>query len=256
MANNEMFRVMLFGGFNKNDVNEHIRNLENEIETVKELSQKEKNTLINQIESCEHKRREREIEIEKLKETIAKKEEELQEVRTELVERARESQKQQEEQEQDMGICIDQEQVLLLKENQRLREQIEALEAEKEKELFDYETISKVLQDANRTAELIKEEAEEKGRLILEEAEAEVRKQKEIIRKRINAELEEKGIQLMAAKYKISHYVKEMDNAQQGLHSIYMRMNRMIEEMPSRLDDYWESDQYKMIESKEEEGQQ
>ena len=92
---------------------------------------------------------------------------------------------------------------------------------------------------------------------MLKEAVAEAEKQREEIVSKVNSELEAKGIQLMAAKHKIEHYMKEVNSAQQGLYNIYMRMNRMMENMPLRLDDYWKGDQYKvMIQKKTEEPQE
>ena len=53
MAQNGMFRTALFGGYNREDVEEHIRNMEHEIETVKLLHQKEKQDLIRRAEESE-----------------------------------------------------------------------------------------------------------------------------------------------------------------------------------------------------------
>lgn len=40
MADNRLFRTALFGGYNKEDVEEYIKTLEHEIESIKVLHQK------------------------------------------------------------------------------------------------------------------------------------------------------------------------------------------------------------------------
>ena len=46
---------------------------------------------------------------------------------------------------------------------------------------------------------------------------------------RMSAELEEKGIQLIAAKYKIEQYARELCNVHEGMYSVYNRMNKLID---------------------------
>ena len=84
---------------------------------------------------------------------------------------------------------------------------------------------------------------------MIETAKVETEKQKDIIAARINAQLEEKGIQLIAAKYKIEQYIKEIESAQQGLFNINSRMMKMVQNMPVRLDDYWEGEHYRELEN-------
>lgn len=146
-------------------------------------------------------------------------------------------------------------------ENQKMKKELEELRAalqEKEKELqkarqdgscgfLDMDTIRKVLDDANENAELIRQEAEQEKAKILQEANREAELQKKNIASKIHTELEEKGIQLMAARHKIDKYVRELKNAQQGLYMIYSRMNQMVENMPTRVDDYWEEEDKWML---------
>lgn len=53
MAQNSTFRAALFGGYNREDVDEYIKNMEHEIESVKLLHQKEKIELIRRAEESE-----------------------------------------------------------------------------------------------------------------------------------------------------------------------------------------------------------
>lgn len=288
MAKNDLFRVALFGGFNKEDVQEYMKTLENEIEAIKVLHQKEKNELLRKIEEGKTAAAESEelealkgelekkaSEAESLRSAVLRKEEEAAQLQRALDKSAEEHTLLEEELKKQREDPADeraqQELAELETENRRLEKQLEEAEKrllkleaeaeqlreEKEQEILDRETIAKVLEDAYRNADLIREDGEKERDAMLKEAVAEAEKQREEIVSKVNSELEAKGIQLMAAKHKIEHYMKEVNSAQQGLYNIYMRMNRMMENMPLRLDDYWKGDQYKvMIQKKTEEPQE
>ncbi|MGN0360518.1 MAG: hypothetical protein ACI4EM_07265 [Hominisplanchenecus sp.] len=83
MAKNEMFRVALFGGYNKTDVQEYIQTLENEIESIKVLHQREKNQLLRQIDQ-NGSAEEKSAEVEELRMALTKKEEELRKTQEKL----------------------------------------------------------------------------------------------------------------------------------------------------------------------------
>lgn len=55
----------------------------------------------------------------------------------------------------------------------------------------------------------------------------------------MHAELENKGIQLFAAKHKITYYMNEVQKIQENLYGVYKNMNNMVDTMPVRLDEYW-----------------
>lgn len=288
MAKNDLFRVALFGGFNKEDVQEYMKTLVNEIEAIKVLHQKEKNELLRKIEEGKTAAAESEelealkgelekkaSEAESLRSAVLRKEEEAAQLQRALDKSAEEHTLLEEELKKQREDPADeraqQELAELETENRRLEKQLEEAEKrllkleaeaeqlreEKEQEILDRETIAKVLENAYRNADLIREDGEKEREAMLKEAVAEAEKQREEIVSKVNSELEAKGIQLMAAKHKIEHYMKEVNSAQQGLYNIYMRMNRMMENMPLRLDDYWKGDQYKvMIQKKTEEPQE
>ena len=329
MAKKTLFRATLFGGYNKEDVHEYIQTLENEIEAVKVLNQKEKNELQRQLdesreqqaeeseelprlkEELEHSRirlREKEEdlnvkleELQKVREKSAGFEEELQKSREEsagLQEALQKSREELEEVRQELAdrpeagthgedlhtegtpedsvnsagtaayASVQREKLRLLSENAELKARLEALKQEldemeaktasmqeaKDGDFFDYRTVTKIIEEAHRNADMIRDEAKKEGELIVEKAIEDAEKQKGIIAARINTELEEKGIQLIAAKHKIDQYMKEVNSAQQGLYNIYMRMNQVIENMPVRLDDYWDGEHYRALEKMRESG--
>lgn len=332
MAYNEMFRKTLFGGFNKADVEEHIRSLESEIESVKVLHQKEKQGLIKRAEESEEKAAEAQSTIQQLEkekeELLAKVEQsgkgvdqaaearikeaegEIQRLREALEAARREAAQRQKHYEElqargldtryeesrkeylnlkeeyrklreekrlleEKNAGLEEGQKVLQDEAQRLREEQaelkkgwvklseenEALKAEQtaqdvqvsapEDGFFDSSTVAKVLEDAVKNADCIIDEARQQAEQMLEEAKAESQKQREMISAHVDAQLEEKGIQLIAAKYKIEQYIKEVNGVYQGLYNISSRMNRLLEAMPVRIDNYWKGEYYQMLERRE-----
>lgn len=130
---------------------------------------------------------------------------------------------------------------------------IAQMKEEQEKSFMDYQTISKVLEDANRSAKLIKEEARQEKERLLREAHLQIEKEKSEVVSKVNAELENKGIQLVAAKYKIEQYTKEVKRIQENMYQLTNRMENMVNHMPARLDDYWKGEHYEKLEEQLEE---
>lgn len=124
----------------------------------------------------------------------------------------------------------------------RLEEEIQQMQEQKEKYENDFKAITQVLEDARLSARHIEDEAQKKAEQILEEAK---RESKEIIEGRktqIDKELEDKGIRLMAAKYKIEAYRQELNLTQQKLYNLYSDMGKLVEGMPQRLEQLWEDE--------------
>ena len=130
---------------------------------------------------------------------------------------------------------------------------ITQMKEEQERSFMDYQTISKVLEDANRSAKLIKEEARQEKERLLREAHLQIEKEKSEVVSKVNAELENKGIQLVAAKYKIEQYTKEVKRIQENMYQLTNRMENMVNHMPARLDDYWKGEYYEKLEEQLEE---
>ncbi len=366
MAKDEIFRVSVFGGFNKEDVKEYILSLESEIESLKILHQKEKNELLQKLSAAEergdkedilpklrHELEEKDAQIKSMKDALEqtvqaavpaereecerrlKEKEESFQTREEkwkteiadlektyqrlLSEERKEKealQKQMEaygKQEMEQNAAAEDERIKLLKEaknqaeaekeaalkaladyrngnadreetvreleeykqraaaeKQDLEKQVALLQAQKldaeakiaqmeeeqEKSFMDYQTISKVLEDANRSAKLIKEEARQEKERLLREAHLQIEKEKSEVVSKVNAELENKGIQLVAAKYKIEQYTKEVKRIQENMYQLTTRMENMVSHMPVRLDDYWKGEHYEKLEEQLEEKKQ
>lgn len=152
----------------------------------------------------------------------------------------------------------------IVEDSSSLQEEIQKMRQEKEKYESDCKAISQVLEDARAGAQNIREEAKKKADGILSEAEKkagniieEAQKKAEGILERakkerekifdewkgqIDKDLENKGIRLMAAKYKIDACREEVNLAQQKLFSLYTDMGKLVEGMPKRLEQLWDND--------------
>lgn len=129
-----------------------------------------------------------------------------------------------------------------------LKEKLRNQSENSENSFADQELITAILEDARENAELIKEEAAKEREQILEDVKKEAEQMKKELAARINSELEDKGIQLLAAKHKIGRYMKEVKSVQEGLYNVYSRMNFIAENMPVRIDNYWDGEHYQMLE--------
>ena len=273
--NNSLFRKTFFGGLNKEDVEEYIQNLEHEIESVKVLHQKEKADLLKKIDEYEEKdAAEKEgllqKELEAVRQKLKNTQEEMQTLR-EKNQRLEENRAKGTAMEEENGghpgraggeASFNGEEIeALRKEYNRIKQENKELyreldrqknvqEGEADDALFDYSTVSKIIEQANRNAESIKQEARLEAEKMLESVQKEVDQERTRVASQVNAQLEEKGIQLMAAKYKIEQYIKEIDSLQQGMYNLSSRMSKLVNNMPVRLDDYWEGEHYRMLESR------
>ncbi|HIW82765.1 MAG TPA: hypothetical protein H9873_00345 [Candidatus Dorea gallistercoris] len=256
-GSDKMFRTAMFGGYNREDVEEYVRTVEHEIDSIKVLHQKEKAELLSRLEESEAKAdySEQILNAEKEREGKVREEEKAkEEPKEEPKEESREETGEEKAAEEDVSGKLRLEIEELKAEIEKKDQELEKLNEKKGDGLFDYETVIRIMEEARHNAQLIEKEAAQKALSMVEEAKTKAReeeeRQKGIIASRVNAQLEEKGIQLMAAKYKIEQYMKEIESAQQGLYNLNARMEKMVKDMPARLDDYWEGEHYRELENK------
>ncbi len=264
MFSGEGLRTALIGGYNKEDVREYIQAMEKEAEVAKfgfqseltglkaelKKTEEEKGNLENLIREYERRLEEYgdtheidpdrsdlygedlnalKVENEDLRQQIA----DLETEKLLLIE----SKKRMEEQLE--GLKADQ---TVVQENIQLEEEMRQLKEKKEKYEEDYNAIAKVLEDARSSARYIQEEAQKQAEEIIAQAKKKSDELIEYRKAQIDKELEDKGIRLMAAKYKIDAYRKEINSTQQKLYNLYSDMGKMIEEMPKRLEQLWEEE--------------
>ena len=248
MAGNNLFRTVMFGGYNRQDVNEYIQSLEYEVEAGRKARQEEK----MRREQEEKEREQEEVEMPLLRQEIERLSRELEKAREDSAGRTDGIG---ESSQESAGYAkeikaLEERLRAALEENEKLRTESQRTVQrgkEEEENLFSYDTVKRIMEDAHRNADLITKEAKQKAERIIREAEEEAEKQKELIVERINAQLDEKGIQLIAAKYKIEQYMKDVSSASQALYNIYTHMSGVLETMPTRIDNYWEGDYQKLV---------
>lgn len=270
MFTDKEFRTVILGGYHKEDVREYIEVLKKKAETdmfglqseIAELKihvgklQEEKESLEEALYSQRDKEESNpeigtEMALEEQEKESKEKEELLQEIadlkaeNTFLMESKSLLENEIEEVRKE-GVASE--------ESMKLEEEIRELKSKKEKYEEDYQAIVKVLEDARMSAQYIQEEAQKKAEEILAQARKESRELVEIRKRQVDKKLEEKGIRLMAAKYKIEAYRKEIYSAQQKLFGLYSEMGKMVEDMPQRLEQLWNEEFHIGIPDKENSG--
>lgn len=268
MFSGEGLRTALIGGYNKEDVREYIQAMEKEAEVTKFGFQSELIGLKEELKKAEEEKENRENLIreyerrleehgnihdnvpdrsdlfgEDLNTLKAENEDFRQQIADLETEKFLliESKKRMEEQLK--GLKADRTVVQEdIQENIQLEEEMRQLKEKKEKYEEDYNAIAKVLEDARLSARYIQEEAQKQAEEIIAQAKKKSEELIEYRKAQIDKELEDKGIRLMAAKYKIDAYRKEINSTQQKLYNLYSDMGKMIEEMPKRLEQLWEEE--------------
>lgn len=273
MFSGREFRIALFGGYNREDVHEYLQTLEKESEMeifgyqskitelgseIKKL-QDEKEALENivqqyrtKIDSNGNEKRKDNGELEKYLSELKNQMSENEKLRQEIASLEADKFVLIEKKKQ-MEVILDE-----LKSNDSLEKtnqeanDIQQLNEKKEKYEDDLQAITKVLEDARVSARHIEEEAQKKADDILNNAKEESKKILNSKKLKIDKELEDKGIRLVAAKYKIEAYRKEINSTQQKLYNLYSDMGKLVDGMPKCLEQLWDEDEVIGISEKQE----
>lgn len=276
MFSTREFRIALFGGYNREDVHEYLQTLEKESEMeiigyqnkITELNdeikkiQEEKDSLENIVQQYKTKMDSNTNGNEKSKDSA-----ELEKYILELKNQMRENEKLRQEiagLEADKFLLIENKKRMEstleeLKNNENIEkdnqedEDVRSLREKKEKYEDDLRAITKVLEDARVSARHIEEEAQKKADDILMRAKQQSEKMLNSKKSAIDKELEDKGIRLIAAKYKIEAYRKEINSTQQKLYNLCSDMGKLVNGMPQCLEQLWDEQEYLEVSEKCEE---
>lgn len=253
MLSSREFRIALFGGYNREDVHEYMQILEKESE-MEIVKYQNKITELNE-------------EIKKIQDEKNSLENAFQEYKTKMDFNTNEENKYSQELEKYILEIKNQ-----MSENEKLKQTIASLETDKlyfienkkhmeamlqelknnvciekndqealsEKYEDDLRAIAKVLEDARVNAHHIEEEAKKKADEILASAKEKSEKILSSRKSDIDKELEDKGIRLIAAKYKIEAYRKEINSTQQKLYNLCSDMGKLVDKMPQNLEQLWD----------------
>lgn len=227
----EKFRSVFFGGYNKEDVTNYVQAMENSIQSIKSRYDNEIEELKRQLEEVK-----RENEGLKTGEGVPK-----------YVDVSQESNEEQlREQLEEAWKTIQALQKIENTEEKHRELEEELIQLKEKKKIYEenFHAISKVLSDARDSAHSIEQEARKKAQDILKQAEKEGQELINQKKRQIDKELEDKGIRLMAAKYKIESYREEMNTTQQKFYNLYLDLGKMVDEMPQHLEQLWEGDEY------------
>ncbi len=123
----------------------------------------------------------------------------------------------------------------LREEEKKLRDQKEPSETRRmtvgqEPSSEDGWIAKRILEDARRAAAGIREEAELERQKIIREALEEAEEKKKEAAARMNEELEQNGIRLLAARMKIERCAQDVKNTQENLEKMCRAMGRMLED--------------------------
>lgn len=260
------FRTVLLGGYNREEVDEYVQTMEKNAEALKLEYQNEITKLKADLQKIQE---EKELLEELVQEEYASKPESPEKPKEETgieLESCIEELKSQKKENEDLRqqiAALEAEKFLLSENTKRIEQELEELKEsnitlEQNRQLDDeirqlkekraeyeenFEAITKVLEDARRSARYIQDEAQKNAEEILARARTESKNLLECRKLQIDKELEDKGIRLMAAKYKIEAYRKEINSTQQKLYNLYTEMGKMAEGIPQRLEQLWEEDE-------------
>ncbi|HJB27873.1 MAG TPA: hypothetical protein IAA06_03660 [Candidatus Blautia faecavium] len=265
MSNGGEFRTSLFGGYNKEDVRSFVQELERNAEVTKfeyekeivglrgklKKAQEEKELLQNQIQNYNAGMRKsgeaRDMDDAALDSYLQDLNDQKQQNEL-LMQRIRELENQNISLSETKASAEKQLEELKnsetsLERNIQMEGEIRQLQEKKEKYEAELSAITKVFEDARMSAQYIQEEAQRQAQEILNQAEKESQELLERRKNEMDKELEDRGIRLMAARYKIDAYRKEIDSAQQKLYNLSSDLGKMVDGMPQRLEQLWEDNE-------------
>lgn len=223
----KMFRRTIFGGFNKTDVEEYIKVLEDELEKSKagklSLSEKDKSIIDESIEEIQKLKNEREtlaIKVEELEEKVKKKESEIA--------------KGKEDSENDELL------EKLLAENKQLKDRIKNIELVEAEQIKDRDAIKKVLAVAKENA-----------RTLLLNTEKIAKEKKKRAEEELKNELENKVIEFVTINYRLTDFVKEVDYISNELKEISESLQKISTELPDKVINLLDEEEKVLINSSE-----
>lgn len=246
MEKEVLFRTCFFGGYNKDDVKEYVKRLEEELIKAKTENEAKSSQGMNFVREKRtedmgvvifDEAMEKEAPVpsdysrEQKKEKIEKDEgqmsgvnldemnQKLEEVRKEMVEKEKET----EEKEKHYVKEIHE----LMELNQKLQKETEILKAEKRNYDEDYQAIKSVLLDARVDAEVIISKARQKADMIMKEAQKEIEDKKLEACAILSKCLEENEYSLVISKKRMEDQVKNMEKAREEINALHADVKKL-----------------------------
>lgn len=111
-----------------------------------------------------------------------------------------------------------------------LKERIDAME-------HDREMTVRVLKDAYYNAEAMISSAEKTAKGIVQKADKEAEERRSRSLQRLQEEMGQKALEFVTVKYRISDYVKQIDEVRGSLESLSGQLRQVLQEMPAKVRD-------------------
>lgn len=245
---NGPFRSSFFGGYNREDVQTYVRSLENEIEAIKVLHQREKNELIRQAAQGDGASQGSDKRVEALTAEMQK----VSGENDELKKRAEDAEAQ-------LKNCRE----ALARVQSEAAAEAEELRARLESGQGDSGEVAALREELNRAKEQAAEAdalraelnrakehaAQARASEIIMQAHQESEKHEQELMERMNAEVSNKLGQLFTAQRIINKYASQMKRFQESMKDLYAGMDEVAGEIPEPLMNYLDSAQLRQLEA-------
>ena len=224
----KLFRRNIFGGFNKKDVEEYVRSLEEELEKSKSeaaggLTEEDRSIIDESIREIQNLKTERDS------------------LTAQIGELNRKLEEQQHSPEHASDAEIAELLIHLLAENKQLKEEKQKTETLAKEQEKDREAIKKILSDAKEQAQTLLVNAEQAAQERRRRADKELRN-----------ELENRVLDFITVNYRMTDFVKGIDTICDQLRSVSDSLKKVSEEVPARVIDLVDESERRIIEPEQE----
>lgn len=235
------FSSCLFGGYEKDEVNEYVEHLVQELETLKDQKNEPAKELQNRVEELEQQLEEKQRQLELQRQQLADQtgDKDLLEQQKKALQE-KECALRQKEEEFEKRIAAQSEQVV---ENAQDSAKVKELE-EKIKEYEAHaDSVDRTLALVEKTVYEAKMEAE----TLVREGKAEADRYRQETELQLEKKRKKNEDEFMLAKYKLMHYLQALNDTQNKLVKTYNELGELVEKLPLRIGDILSEDSFELL---------
>lgn len=224
----KLFRKSFFGGFNKKDVEEYIKSLEDELEKKQSestggLSESDKSLIdesINEIKNLKNEREELENRIKELTSRLEEKEQNVSEQASD---------------EENAKLILK-----LLSENKRMKQ-----------ELQDREDVDLQLEQEREAIKKVLSDAQEQAKTLVLNAEKAAEEKRKRADQELKNELENRVIDFITINYRLKDFTSGIDKICEQLQGVSLSLKTISQEVPAKVIDLVEESEQAIIDTPE-----
>lgn len=224
----KLFRKSFFGGFNKKDVEEYIKSLEDELEKKQSestggLSESDKSLIdesINEIKNLKNEREELESRIKELTSRLEEKEQNVSEQASD---------------EENAKLILK-----LLSENKRMKQ-----------ELQDREDVDLQLEQEREAIKKVLSDAQEQAKTLVLNAEKAAEEKRKRADQELKNELENRVIDFITINYRLKDFTSGIDKICEQLQGVSLSLKTISQEVPAKVIDLVEESEQAIIDTPE-----